>query len=199
MMRWLGRCLVVGLALLLGGFAWFAATLPAPLAGQLPPADGIAVLTGGPGRIEAGLALVQAGQGRVLLITGVHPNTTLPEILRLAEAGPGTEAGPITLGHWARSTRGNAIEVAAWARPRHLRTVRIVTAGYHMRRALLELRRVVGAPGAVAHPVASGRFADGTWWRDPASWRLVGIEYLKLLAAWAGLSYLAPMRETGTA
>lgn len=198
MIRLLGRALVLGVALLLGGFVWFAATLPAPPSGPLAPADGIAVLTGGPGRIEAGLALVQAGQGRVLLITGVHPNTTLPEILRVAEAGPGAEAGPITLGHWARSTRGNAMEVAAWAKPRHLKTVRIVTAGYHIRRALLELGRVAGAPGAVAHPVATGRFADGTWWRDLASWRLVGMEYLKLVAAWAGLSYLAPMRETGT-
>jgi uncharacterized SAM-binding protein YcdF (DUF218 family) len=199
MTRWVIGLGLVPVFLLLGGFGWFAATLPAPPVGPLAPAEGLAVLTGGASRIETALALMQEGHGRALLITGVHRQTRLAEILALAEVAPQDASERITLGHWARSTRGNALEITAWAKQRNIHTVRVVTARYHMRRALLELRRVAGAPKAVAHPVGSGRFADGSWWHDLASLRLVGLEYVKFLAAWAGLSYLAPMREADPA
>lgn len=197
-MRWR---LAIGLpvAALAAGFAWFVATLPRPPAVP-PPADGIAVLTGGAGRIETALALLRQGHGEALLITGVYQDTTLSEILRLPEGtDAGKDAGRITLGRWARSTRGNAMEIAAWADAAGIDSVRVVTAAYHMRRALLEISRAAPGHALVPQPVATGRFADGTWWREAATLRIMVVEYLKYLGAASGLSRLAPAREAGAA
>jgi uncharacterized SAM-binding protein YcdF (DUF218 family) len=197
-MRWR---LAIGLPIgaLAAGFAWFAATLPLPPEAP-PPADGIAVLTGGAGRIETALALLRQGHGSALLITGVYQDTTLSEILRLPEgADDDADAHRITLGRWARSTRGNAIEIAAWAHAGGIDSVRVVTAGYHMRRALLEIARAAPGHRLVPQPVATGRFADGTWWREVATLRIMVVEYLKFLGAASGLSRLAPPREAAAA
>ena len=51
------------------GFAWFAIFLPEPLDGRRT--DAIVVLTGGPGRIDRGIALMQQGAARRMLISGV--------------------------------------------------------------------------------------------------------------------------------
>ena len=51
------------------GFAWFALLLPLPAGDQTT--DAIVVLTGGPGRIDRGLELLEAGRAKRLLISGV--------------------------------------------------------------------------------------------------------------------------------
>src|SRR3546814_2931561 len=51
------------------GFAWFALLLPLPAAPQ--KTDAIVVLTGGPGRIDRGLEMLEKGDAKRLLISGV--------------------------------------------------------------------------------------------------------------------------------
>ncbi|WP_376098855.1 YdcF family protein [Roseomonas sp. CCTCC AB2023176] len=131
--------LATGLGLLL--FAIRVAE-PGPPA---PPGPGIAVLTGGPERVERGLALLAERPDARLLISGVG-HAVVPADL-------GATGARITLGHTATSTRGNAREVAAWARDTGLRQITIVTAGFHMPRALLELRRALPDAAFQPHPV----------------------------------------------
>jgi hypothetical protein len=59
----------------------------------------------------------------------------------------------VELGHEAIDTRSNAIETSAWIRRRHYRSVRLITADWHMRRARYELRRQLPA-GIVILPDA---------------------------------------------
>ena len=66
----------------------------------------------------------------------------------------------------------------------------MVTAGYHMSRALLELRRTLPEAELVAHPVVPARLRDPAAGGRPRTWLLLVGEYLKFLAAWAGLPYL---------
>jgi uncharacterized SAM-binding protein YcdF (DUF218 family) len=94
----------------------------------------------------------------------------------------------VELGHAAASTRGNAVEIAAWAKQRDIATIRLVTAGYHMPRARAELRRAMPGLLVQAHPVTPARLrADGAFWQ-PRNWGLLLGEYMKLLGAEAGLS-----------
>ena len=51
------------------GFAWFAFLLPQPAA--LSKTDAVVVLTGGPNRIDRGLAVLEAGKADRMLISGV--------------------------------------------------------------------------------------------------------------------------------
>src|SRR3954452_15277895 len=65
--------------LLLGGFAWFAAHVPANEVKLDRDADGIVVLTGGSSRVADAIELLASGRGRRLLIPGVHQSTNSSE------------------------------------------------------------------------------------------------------------------------
>jgi uncharacterized SAM-binding protein YcdF (DUF218 family) len=168
------------------GFLWFVAEAerqPAP-----PPAhaDGIVVLTGGAERVETGLRLLSQGHAGLLLVTGVAHGADLPELAHLAGVDPAKLTGRVSLGHLAVSTRGNAMETQAWVERHAIRSLIVVTAFYHMPRALAELRQVL--PGVELHPVVvqPGR---------ARAWRLLADEYVKYLAVKLGLAHLVPARE----
>lgn len=172
------------------GFIWFLR-----LASESPDlpqrADAIVVLTGGPERIGTGLRLLMAGHAANLLISGLGSGATLQDVAHRAGVEPGTLPVPlierITLGRQATTTRTNAIETAQFVRTHAIHDLIVVTAGYHMPRALLELRRAM--PEVVLHPapVQPGRAAART-----PTWRLLLEEYSKWLVVTAGLSGFAP-------
>jgi DUF218 domain-containing protein len=147
------------------------------------------VLTGGADRVETGLRLLLADGAARLVISGTHRDATLQDLVRVAGLPPEVAeaiAGRATLGHAAATTRGNAAEIAAWARREGIGSVRVVTAGYHMPRALLELRRALPPEVALLpHPVTPAPMRGRAGLRE---WRLLAGEYLKLLGAWLGLS-----------
>ncbi len=154
--------------------------------------DGIAVLTGGAERVDTGIRLLRDGQAQWLLISGAHPQAHLSDLLRGQEAA--ALAPRVTLGRAAATTHGNAAEIASWARAHQIGSLRVVTAGYHMPRALLELRRALPGTAFLAHPVQPASLREGGWWR---AWRLLLGEYLKLLGAYAGVTRLLPPPQEG--
>ena len=160
------------------GEAGLAAGGPAGPAAGAPA--GIAVLTGGPERVEAGLGLLMAREGGRLIVSGVGPEAGLGDLARRAGLEAAELADRTDLGREATSTRGNAREVAAWARAGGIREITVVTAGFHMPRALLELRRALPEAALRPHPV------------PPFVARPLPMlrEYLKLVGAGLGLSVL---------
>jgi uncharacterized SAM-binding protein YcdF (DUF218 family) len=181
--------------LLLAGFAVFVARALDPAPGAGGRTDAIVVLTGGSERVAMGFRLLVEDRSDHLLISGAHPEAGLAEIAAAAGLDPAPFADRVTIGHAAATTRGNAAEIAAWARARQARSLRVVTAGYHMPRAMLELRRALPATELVAHPVPSAALrAPGALWR-PRNWALLFGEYGRYLLARAGLSALAPPRR----
>lgn len=136
------------------GFAWFAIFLPQPQDGR--PTDAIVVLTGGAGRIDRGLALLQEGAAKRMLISGVDRSVRPSELAAQYHAPERLFACCITLGREAIDTRSNAIETARWLERRHFTSVRLITTDWHMRRAGLELRQALpGRPTIVYDAVPS--------------------------------------------
>lgn len=170
----------------LAGFLWFAAY--AAREAPLPPrADGIVVLTGGASRIAAALDLLRRDRAGMLLISGVAPGTEFATVVRANGGDPAALAGRVTLGRTATDTLGNAAEAAAWARAHRLSTLIVVTASYHMKRALVEIGRALPEarlyPAPVVPPALRGRPSLGRL-------RLLAAEYTKYLAATLGLTRL---------
>ncbi len=188
--RGLAAVLALGLAAWLGGFAVFvrSALRPAP---AVAVSDGIVALTGGAGRIEAALRLLAGGGGRVLLVSGVACGAELGELARRAGVDPAALAGRVTLGHQARTTLGNAAETAAWARAEGLGSLTVVTASYHMGRALAEIGRALPGVALRPDPVVPPALRGA---ESLATLRLMGGEYTKWLAVRAGLTRLLPPR-----
>jgi uncharacterized SAM-binding protein YcdF (DUF218 family) len=183
--RWLLRFTVFACCLWGAGFAVFillvwTAAPPTPI----PHADGIVVLTGGDNRVGTALALLAAGDAPALLISGAGRGTYLGDFTADDAAAATQYAGAITLGHAAVTTRGNAIETTEWARKRHMNSLLIVTADYHMPRALFVIGQrlpgitLTGVP--VRPPAMDHVFSASTL-------HLLAAEYTKYLLARAGL------------
>ncbi len=125
------------------GFAWFAIFLPQPLDERRT--DAIVVLTGGAGRIDRGLALLQDGAAKRMLISGVDRAVRPSELADRYKTPESLFSCCITLGREAIDTRSNAIETARWLERRDYKTVRLITTDWHMRRSALELRQALPA------------------------------------------------------
>jgi uncharacterized SAM-binding protein YcdF (DUF218 family) len=176
------------LAALLAFGAGFGGFVVAAYRAALPPpeADGIVALTGGADRVETALRLLAAGQARLLLVSGVAHGAALATLARRVDLDPTPLSARVTLGHAATSTLGNAEETAEWARTHGLHSLIVVTAGYHMPRAMLDLRRAMPEETLYPMPVQPEAM------RHRAMIRLLAGEYVKLLAAWLGVSHLVP-------
>jgi uncharacterized SAM-binding protein YcdF (DUF218 family) len=189
--RSLGR-LVTSAGLLalvwLGGFLWFANTLPAaaPIADRaairaLAPTDAIVVLTGGQGRLQAGLALLDEERAAKLFVSGVYRGVEVSELMQLARAAPQEVECCIVLGYAAADTRGNAAETAAWMQREGYTSLRIVTADYHMRRAVLAFAAAMPGVRLETFPVTPALMREGSWWQRERIARLLIGEYSKFL------------------
>ena len=195
--RWLRLIIFLGLVWS-SGFIWFSLALQADNTGAVAKADAIAVLTGGRDRMMVGVDLLQQGKGQRLLISGVNPNIGddhLRRVLGLDKlAGPkqGTKlfACCIDVGRVAPDTVGNAMEIGTWAQLHGYDTVIIVTAAYHMPRALVEARRISPALKLQPFPVYPDNVKLEQWWAFGGTARVLASEYNKYLISLARVSLL---------
>lgn len=184
--RWYRRILIGSTVLgvvVFAGFLAFANSLPRAEIKLARSADGIVVLTGGASRIVDAVELLAAGRGKRLLISGVHPTTTPGDLLRVNPDFERLLKCCIDLGREATNTIGNAVETGNWVRERNFRSLIVVTSGWHMPRALIEIENEVPGVALVPFPVVSERMRDEPWWHDAPTIRLLAVEYVKYLAS----------------
>jgi uncharacterized SAM-binding protein YcdF (DUF218 family) len=165
----------------LAGLLWFAN--PPAADSRAAPTDAIVVLTGGSLRLESGFELLREGKGRMLFVSGVNQGVALSDVLRVSGNAPDWALCCVMLGHEAEDTLGNAQETAHWIRSHSLRSLRLVTAWYHMRRSRLEFSRVMPEIEIVAHPVFPDQVKQQHWWAWRGTATLLISEYVKYLAA----------------
>lgn len=137
--------------------------------------DAIIVLTGGEKRINEGLKLLKVGHADKLFISGVYKDTRLEQVAR------NINFGSITLGDKARSTIGNAIETRSWIAGKNINSVLLVTANYHMPRAVSTFKREMPEVEIATHPVFPKDFSKAKWKEDLNSAKIIFFEYNKYL------------------
>lgn len=148
---WAARVAAVPVLAWMLGLLWFSLALPgaAPLSVK---SDGVVVLTGGVGRFDRGLMVVERGAAARLLISGVGRTTTKRQLAAFHKIAL-RRLNRAELGYEAIDTRSNAEETARWVAKYDLKSIRLVTSAGHMRRARLELARVL-PPGIAVLPDA---------------------------------------------
>jgi len=147
-------------------------------------ADAVVVLTGGRGRLDAGLALFKAGLAPVMFISGVDPRVSREGIRDLIPPPPeGLDDAAVdccvALGYSARDTIGNAREVAEWITESGRHSILLVTNGYHMPRAMAEFVHALPGVEIIPAAVASPDFHLERFWAYPGTFRLVAVEWMK--------------------
>ncbi|VAV94380.1 YdcF-like protein [hydrothermal vent metagenome] len=116
-------------------------------------ADGIVVLTGGSGeRIRKAAKLLQAKKAPRLLVSGINPKVSRQDLIKLSGLSIIELDCCVDLDVQAKNTTGNARQIAAWSRSKNYTSLLVVTSGYHMPRAMVELQTVL--PDTVLYPVA---------------------------------------------
>ena len=156
-----------------------ARSTPAPTP---EPAEAIVALTGNSAlRITAAMKLLEDGKGTRLLVSGVNRKATRADVRAVARAPGRIYDCCVDLGFMAANTLGNAQETAAWARSHGFTRLIVVTADYHMPRAVLELKGALPEGRFTPYPVATDEIDVPHWWkRGPQARRMV-LEYCKYL------------------
>ncbi|MEZ5792421.1 MAG: YdcF family protein [Nitratireductor sp.] len=188
-------CMILALVALLVGFVQFYRGIASDtLATSIPSsssqvmalpehADGIVVLTGGSARIATAIELLEHGSARRLLISGVHPSSSLTAIRGAVNGKRETFDCCVDIDRAAMDTYGNAEETRKWAERYGFRSLIVVTSDYHMPRSLVEMRRTMPLIEFIPHSVNYGPLRADAWFANPGTLKIVASEYLKYLAA----------------
>ncbi|MEK9662831.1 MAG: YdcF family protein [Alphaproteobacteria bacterium] len=167
----------------IAGLFAFLRALPEHVDDTSTATDAIVVLTGGSLRLQTGLTLLQEGRAKRLFVSGVHRGVDVQQLLRLARQSPDAAECCISLGHEADDTAGNAAETSAWMAKHGYRSMRLVTAAYHMPRSLIEFHHAMPDVRIITHPVYPAQVKLDAWWRWPGTAGLIFDEYSKYLIA----------------
>ena len=141
-LRFLFRFVSLLILLYVLGYALFVVALPQPAGGQRT--DGVVALTGGAGRIERGLDVLQRRLAGRMLISGVQRTVRPQELAARHRVPQALFDCCVELGREAVDTRSNADEVARWVAQRRFRSIRLITTDWHMPRAEFEIRQRLG-------------------------------------------------------
>ncbi|MEO7654279.1 MAG: YdcF family protein [Sphingomicrobium sp.] len=136
-----GSALLLGYAL---GFVLFAFTLGKPAVGGSAKTDAGIVLTGGDGRIERGVAVLEDGKIKRLLVAGADPLVAKRDIARRVPGSERLVRCCVDLGSESVDTRSNASEAERWLADNKFHSYRLITSDWHMRRARFEFERTIG-------------------------------------------------------
>jgi uncharacterized SAM-binding protein YcdF (DUF218 family) len=185
-MKSIAAFLVVALIWLAGLMAFAARVQQSTPAPEPAAADGIVALTGANSnqRIAAAVGLLEEARGKRVLVSGVNREASREDIRTVSRAVRRLYDCCVDLGFTAADTVGNARETAEWAKAMRFRSLIVVTADYHLPRAMLELRAVLREPEFHLQPyaVATPALKARAWWRSPRTARLMVVEYCKYLA-----------------
>ena len=117
--------------------------------------DGIAVLTGGKGRISLGLNLFSENTNLQLIISGVDKQVSIDTIVPVDLKNRAN----ITIDKVSESTIQNAKVVSKWTTKHKLQKITIITSYYHMPRSMFLMQSL--APGVNFYPYPVRRFFSG--------------------------------------
>lgn len=133
---------------------------------------------------RSGLEMLAQGAAPLLYITGVGEHVTTEQMLE-EHASPVAKGilyhadVDIELDHVARSTVSNADQSAAFLRKRGIKSIRLITANYHMKRSMHEFKTAIPEITILADAVFPEDFKRDEWWLHPNTRRLVFSEFYK--------------------
>lgn len=153
--------------------------------------DALVVLTGGDGRIEEGFRLWKDGLSANIFISGVHPDVSRDTILSKWTHSDTLPKCCLEIDNKATTTMENAIETEKWVQAQGVRSIRLITADFHMNRALIELKQTIPNVKILPHPVSSSEAQiERSWF-----WYMIFIEYNKILYRLVQLAIFPPTNE----
>lgn len=139
--------------------------------------EAIVVLTGGKGRLQYALKLLEQSQAKVLFIAGA--GTGLSFIFSKEEL-ESMDLSKIYLDQKSQSTVQNALEAKNYMIQQGMSSLVLVTSNYHMKRAFFLFRDIFPSNiEIIPYAIESENFDLNNWWQMPGSLKIAFLEYLK--------------------
>lgn len=139
--------------------------------------DGIAILTGGKGRISLGLKLFKEHKNVKLIISGVDKKVSIKSVL----PSKLHENNMIYIDQLSESTFENALVITDWVKKNKLYDVYVITSYYHMPRSMLLLNNLTEEVNYYAYPVKREKNKNFTFIPDILFTLFLMQEYIKYL------------------
>ncbi|MCC2646578.1 MAG: YdcF family protein [Rickettsiaceae bacterium] len=159
------------------GLGWFICQIPfGQPVDETTVTDAVVALTGGVNRVEEGIKLLLDNRSKRLFISGVGSPKYLRSSLKIHDMDD-----KIVFGTKAKSTYENAKEVSDWVKKHQLKSIRLVTANYHMPRATMLIKALNPELLIVEHPVFPKAFNVNKWRQSPVTVKLLFLEYNKYI------------------
>jgi len=171
-----------------GGLVWFIEDMPQGTPDPALKTSAIVVLTGGNNRISEGLHLLAQNKSNELIISGVRRGATLKAVVQGSGYKGALNPKRIALDYKSTTTLENAKNVAKWVEQKNIKSIRLVTANYHMRRALIEFNHYLKGVRIIPHAVNPLDPLRKTWCKDYKIFCLYLNEYHKYLGAFARMN-----------
>ncbi|MDX1950328.1 MAG: YdcF family protein [Rickettsiales bacterium] len=148
--------------------------------------DAIIVLTGGSERVRNALYLLEKNYADKLFISGVNVDVKPHEIFVIhnySEEQTKRLLSKVFLGYSANDTIQNAAEIERWIRRNNLKSIRLITSNYHIKRAMIEVQARLPDIKIIPHAVMPINIRFDEWWKEKTSRDLLVQEYNKLILA----------------
>ena len=165
------------------GLSRYVGDIPKVVEDKTTRTDAIVVLTGGSGRLTVGLNLLAKDLADLMFVSGVYRGLDVRKLLEAVHHDASRFETRINIGN-AINTHENAEETTKWVAEKNLRSLRLVTAAYHMPRSLLEFRNLMPGIKIIANPVFPKHVKHSEWWAWPGTAILMASEFNKYLMAW---------------
>ena len=134
------------------GFILFGVTLGRPANADVMT-DAAVVITGGSGRIEHAMKVLEDGKTKRVLIAGADPLVTKKDLVDKFDAERRLVRCCVDLGSESVDTRSNAEEAQRWLRKHNYKSVRLITNDWHMLSAVKLCHwSSISGPSATAKP-----------------------------------------------
>lgn len=142
-------------------------------------------------RTDEAIRLYKNGWSDTLVFSGAAQDKTglsNAAAMQARAISAGVPESSILLDEYSATTKQNAENVQTIFASRNIRSIILVTSGYHQRRAGLEFAKRASSVTVLNHPVSQDQDWSMWWWTNPRGWYLAVSELVKIIAFGFGVS-----------
>lgn len=148
--------------------------------------DAIVAVSGGDTNARAmeAIRMFKNGWSEKLIFSGAAQDKSGPsnsEVMKEIAVGEGVPEASINIDEYSESTKQNAENVQTIFSKLDIKSVILVTSGYHQRRAYLEFNKRTTNVTIFNHPVATDKDWSLWWWVTLRGWWLALSESVKIV------------------
>jgi len=148
--------------------------------------DAIVAVSGGDttARATEAIALYKNGWSNTVIFSGAAQDKTGPSnaaAMKTVALRSGVPASAIYLDEDSETTQQNAQNTETIFAEHNIKSIILVTSGYHQRRASLEFSKRATDVAILNNPVQNDKDWSFLWWTTPRGWWLASSEIIKIV------------------